>query len=119
MAERYEDPQVGIDAKKLIAHTLKVTANTDNFPKKYRFTIVNNMTNLCFEIYENIVDANNARGEKRFQYITRAISNCRKFRGYLEITLEVLHPKCSINYWAKMVNGIETQLLNWRRATKV
>ena len=118
MAEKYEDPQVGIDAKAFIKHTLRVTSNTDNFPKKYRLTIVNNMVNISFAIYDNIVDANNSKGEKRVEYITKAISNCRKFRGYLEIALEVFHPACSINYWSKLVNNLETQLMNWRKYTK-
>ena len=45
---------VAIDAKKLCFHTVKVTNNLNNFPKKYRFTLVDRIVRLSFDIYDAI-----------------------------------------------------------------
>ena len=78
---KYQDPKVGIDARELVKHTFKVTTNTNNFPKKYRLTLVNQIIDTSMEIYNNILDANNTFDiASRIKYQQQAISECRKFR---------------------------------------
>lgn len=117
MATRNEI-KVKIDAKKLAIHTLKITQNLNNFPKKYRFTLVDKLTNCSLEIISNIEDANTHTGDERKLWQTMAISNCEKMKTYIEIVMDVLHPKCSISYWNDMVENIEQQLKKWRKSTK-
>lgn len=113
-----EQIKVLVDAKKLSIHTMKVTNNLNNFPKKYRFTLVDKIVRSSLDICNYIIEANTFSGEKRKLYQTKAISECTKMKLYLEIVLEVLHPSCSINYWAKSIDNVELQLRNWRKSTK-
>lgn len=77
MAERAKI-KVQIDAEKLCKHTLKITSNLKNFPKKYRFTLVDKLVRLTFDIHDNICDANNSfNKDERIYYIQRGISCCR------------------------------------------
>lgn len=39
---------VQIEAEKLCKHTLTVTNNLNNFPKKYRFTLVDRIVRISF-----------------------------------------------------------------------
>lgn len=104
-------------ADKLCVHTLKVTQNLNNFPKKYRFTLVDKIVACSLNIYGNIVDANLNRGQKRIEYQTKAIGNCRKMKYYLKLTYEILKPECSITYWNGMIVEIEKQLTSWKEST--
>lgn len=118
MAERAKI-KVQIDAEKLCKHTLKITSNLKNFPKKYRFTLVDKVVRLTFDVHDNICDANNSfNKDERIYYIQRAISCCRKLDMYIRLVKEVLKPKCSISYWGDMVNSIVSQLENWKKYTK-
>lgn len=108
-----------IDAEKLCKHTLVITNNLNNFPKKYRFTLVDLIVRISFDIHDFICDANNSYNmEERVWYIEKSISQCRKMKFYVRLCQEMLKPKCSIEYWDQLVAGIEKQLQNWRTATK-
>lgn len=108
-----------IEAEKLCKHTLTVTNNLNNFPKKYRFTLVDRIVRISFDIHDDICDANNSYNmEERVRYIEKAISQCRKMKFYVRLCQEILRPKCSIEYWDQLIAGIEKQLQNWRTATK-
>ena len=109
---------VAIDAKKLCFHTVKVTNNLNNFPKKYRFTLVDRIVRLSFDIYDAIIDANETRGVERAEYIPKGIKNCRKMKFYLELALEALKPECSITHWTSMVDKVEMQLGKWKKSIK-
>lgn len=116
---RNEMIPVQIDAEKLCKHTLRITGNLNNFPKKYRFTLVDRVVSITFDVHDLICDANNTFDlESRENYISRAVSSCRKLKFYIRMCYEILNPKCSVEYWDQMVSGIERQLLNWKIATK-
>lgn len=112
------DIPVAIDAKKLCFHTVKVTNNLNNFPKKYRFTLVDRIVRLSFDVYDAIIDANETRGVERVEHISKGIRDCRKMKFYLELTLNLLSPECSITHWTSLVDKVETQLEKWRKSTK-
>ena len=109
---------VMVDTGKLFNHTLRVTQNLNNFPKKYRYTLVDKILNLSMDIYDNISDANYSRNEKRIEHQEEAIKACRKLKFYLRQIYDVLHPECSMSYWAEMVKKIQDQLINWKAATE-
>lgn len=110
---------VQIDAEKLCKRTLIITNNLNNFPKKYRFTLVDRILRITFDIHDDICNANNSYDmAKRVFYIENAIASCRKLKFYVRMCNEVLKPKCSISYWDELISGIEKQLLNWRVSTK-
>ena len=108
-----------MDAKKLATHTIKVTNNLNNFPKKYRYNIVDKIINASLLICNYIVEANNFNGSTRIAYQTKAIAECEKMKIYIELALNVLHVKCSISYWNRLIDTVETQLKKWRKSTKI
>lgn len=113
------DIKVIIDTEALCAYTLKVTNNLNNFPKKYRFTVVDELVRKSMEIYDRVQDANSSwNPSMRVQNIEYAISSCHKMKMLLRLVQEVIHPKCSISYWDSMIDNVERQLMNWRKFTK-
>lgn len=110
---------VQIDSEFLCCHTLKITNNLNNFPKKYRFTLVDRILSITFDIHDKICDANNTFcKDERIRYLDEVISCCRKLKFYIRLTYEVLSPKCSVVYWDNLVSNIETQVVNWKRSIK-
>lgn len=105
-------------SEKLCTHTLRVTQNLNNFPKKYRFTLVDKLVSCTLEICDYIQDANMFRGDERIYYQTKAISNCRKMKLYLRLVYEVIKPECSITFWDSIVDELEEQLSKWKKSTK-
>ena len=84
---------------------------TDNFPKKARFTFVDRMTNLSFEIVEDLVEA---RYSKNKSYSLKRINmNIEKLRIFIRICYECRflskksyeHAAYSINEIGKMLGG--------------
>lgn len=112
-----EEPPILRDARKLCYHTLRVTQNLNNFPRKYRYSLVDRLITSSFDIRNNLKDANESRGEKRIAYQTQALRHCDKMKFYLQCTYEVLKPECSIPYWDEMISDIEEQAKKWRAAT--
>lgn len=107
------------DAKKLCAHTLRLTNNLNNFPKKYRYTLVDRLVRTSFDIHDGISDANLSRGEERIKFQTETIKSCRKMKFYLQCVYEVLKPSCNIVHWTGIVDRIENQVVKWRASTKI
>lgn len=106
-----------VDAKKLVLHTLKVTQNLNNFPKKYRYTLVDKLIRRSIDIYDYVSDANLSWNSERIQKQNEAIRSGRKMKFYLQCVYEVLKPQCSIPYWDDMVDNLEKQIIGWRSAT--
>ena len=65
---------VQIDAEKLCEHTLIITNNLNNFPKKYRFTLVDRILRITFDIHDDI---------SIFRYYENKLRELRRHRnGY-------------------------------------
>ena len=106
-----------IDAENLCSYTLKLTNNLNNFPKKYRFTLVDRLLTNTFDLYDNIVFANSNSDKDRIKYIKQAIARCNQILFYLRMIYEVLHPQCNIELWSTKVSKIQSQLINWQTYT--
>ncbi len=106
------------DAKELCAFTLKKTQNLNNFPKKYRFTLVDKIVRTSFEIYDHIEEANSCRGAERIGHQTKALTACRRMKFYLQLVYEILRPECDVPHWSGKVDKIEVQVRKWRASTK-
>lgn len=109
---------VQLDAEKLCVHTLKITNNLNNFPKKYRYTLVDRILKITFDIHDGIIKANNARDAERINYQSEVITKCATLKFYIRMVHEVLKPECSISYWDKLVDKIESQVRGWQKSTK-
>lgn len=122
MKQPKEDLQVIVKAKKLTVHTIKVTSNSKKFPKKYRFTLCDNMQRKAMSIYELLLEANRTlinNASERNELQTKAILNCDELLFYIEmcLELEIIQPN-SAEYWSGLVSDIKHMTIAWRTKDK-
>ena len=71
------------DAEKLCKHTLIITNNLDNFPTKYRFTLVDRVLRISFDIQSWKNHAMYCTDHSIFRYYENKLSELRRHRnGY-------------------------------------
>lgn len=115
--------QVILKAKELAEHTLRVTSNCNTYPKKYRFSLVDKMTNKALDIYINLMEANRtdfrAYARERSELQTKAISNCDILMSLIEMSykLNIINDK-RMKYWSKMVKDVKHMAIAWRTKDK-
>lgn len=117
-----KEMQVIIKAKELASYTLKVTSNNNNFPKKFRFTLVDRMQRKSFDIYESLLEANRTRVENkytRYDLQTQAIVSCEELLFYIEMSMmqNIITPKRA-EYWSGLVSDVKHMTLAWRKRDK-
>ena len=117
-----KEMQVIIKAKELASYTLKVTSNNNNFPKKFRFTLVDRMQRKSFDIYENLLEANRTRVENkytRYDLQTKAIVSCEELLFYIEMSMmqNIITSK-KAEYWSGLVSDVKHMTLAWRKRDK-
>ena len=117
-----KEMQVIIKAKELASYTLKITSNNNNFPKKFRFTLVDRMQRKSFDIYENLLEANRTRVESkytRYDLQTKAIVSCEELLFYIEMSMiqNIITSKRA-EYWSGLVSDVKHMTLAWRKRDK-
>lgn len=118
MAEN-KDLQVIIKAMQLAEHTLRLTSNSNRYPKKYRFSLVDRMNLKAMDIYESLMEANRTDigvyKRNRLELQTKAITCCDQLLFYIELSkkLDIINTK-SMEYWSKMVSDIKYMTIAWR-----
>ena len=117
-----KEMQVIIKAKELASYTLKVTSNNNNFPKKFRFTLVDRMQRKSFDIYESLLEANRTRVENkytRFDLQTQAIVSCEELLFYIEMSMmQNIITATRAEYWSGLVSDVKHMTLAWRKRDK-
>lgn len=77
------------DIKVLCKFTLKITDSQKRFPKKYRFTFVNRMQDICLDLYNDIEYYIEIRDmSERLSTIDKMISNLKTLIFMIELSLE-------------------------------
>lgn len=117
-----KDFELIIKAKTLSKETIRITSNTNKFPKKYRFSLCNRLQDYSFEILESIVlanfaDVNDLRTRSRFQ--TNVIVHCELMLFLVEacIDLEII-PVASAERWSNLISDIKFMTISWRKKDK-
>ena len=111
--------KVILKAKDLCEHTLRVTSNSNRYPKKFRFSLVDKMQNKALEIYEYLYEANRTDlrlyRKERSEIQTKAITHCDELLFYIELSqkLNIINVQ-SMEYWSKMVTDIKRMAIAWR-----
>lgn len=117
-----KEMQVIIKAKELASYTLKVTSNNNNFPKKFRFTLVDRMQRKSFDIYESLLEANRTRVENkytRYDLQTQAIVSCEELLFYIEVSMmQSIITSKRAEYWSGLVSDVKHMTLAWRKRDK-
>lgn len=114
-------------AKDLMEHTLTMTANTNRFPKKYRYTIGARIENLSIAIYENLVRANECNlgdvheRQRRYDCQQEVIVSCKLLNTMIELSHKIQSIELSINsaeYWCGLVVEVKKMTAAWRNNDK-
>ena len=117
------DLKVIVKAKELATHSLKITSNSNRYPKKYRHSLCDKIQNTSLDIFAILLEANRINNttnrQLRCELITRAIMNCDILLSYIEISmnLELLNSN-SAAYWSKMVSDVKFMAIAWRKSEK-
>jgi len=118
MAER--EYQLGNKAKDLLIHTMKLTANTNLFPKHVRFTVVKELQDVAVRIMRNVHAANECMFQteyrRRIELIKQVLDDCNYKLQLIEVCVELGYidlRRCE--YWSKLVTDVKYISASWRK----
>lgn len=119
--KKSDELKVIVIAKRLIKHTMKISNNSDRYPKKARFTLVDPIQKTVIEIYKLLLKANYLNTNIRSQFEERllcqseAIYNCDILLLYIELSLDenYINDK-SCEYWVRQVMDVKKMILAWK-----
>lgn len=120
-SKRNGELKVIVLSKRLIKHTMKITNNSDRYPKKARFTLVDPMQKTVIEIYKLLLKANYLNTNNATQFAERqlcqseAIYHCDVLLLYIELSLDdnYINDK-SCEYWVRQVMEVKRMILAWK-----
>lgn len=108
--------------KELSVYTYRASMNTDNFPKKARHSIVDEINKTCLYIHNKLLEANSIRAEnkaERSEAITKAIYYCDVLLYYIELSMKLNYiPVKKADYWSGMVCDVKHMAVAWRKTYK-
>lgn len=112
-------------ARELKRHTLSICCNSDNFPKRYRWCIANDIIKEACDICRKIVEANAIRLDKPEEAKRRLLAQ-REAYELTEMLLEDIDtaysffriPETRIEFWASLVTDTQDLLKGWMRSDK-
>lgn len=114
-------------ARELKTHTLGLCTNTNNFPKRYRWCITNDIIKEVCELCRLIVRANSIRIDKgdeqdhkrRFLYQKQAYELTEVILEDIDTAYAFFRiPSNSIEYWTSLVMDVQNLLKGWMRSDK-
>ncbi len=114
-------------AKDLMEHSCNMTANTNRFPKKYRFSIGARIENLSIDIYENLVWANECNladpreKQKRLDCQQKVIVLCKLLNSMVELSYKIKSIEIttkSVEYWCGLIVEVKRMTAAWRNNDK-
>lgn len=121
--KRNEELKVIVLTKRLIKHTMTLSNNSERYPKKARFTIVDPMQKTVIEIYKLLMKANylntniKAQFEERQLRQSEAIYNCDILMLYIELSLDANYINDrSCEYWVRLVMDVKKMIMAWKNA---
>lgn len=111
-------------ASNLIDYTLDLTDNTNHFPKKVRFTIVNRIQDCVLSIRENLVEANEifpifSEQDKvdRLTLQRKALTKCKNLLFFIELSKKRGYIDTgTFDYWTKITLDVKFMTAAWFRA---
>lgn len=121
--KRNEELKVIVLTKRLIKHTMTLSNNSERYPKKARFTIVDPMQKTVIDIYKLLLKANylntniKAQFEERQLCQSEAIYNCDILMLYIELSLDANYINDrSCEYWVRLVMDVKKMIMAWKNA---
>ena len=109
-------------AKELSVYSYRVSMNTDNFPKKARHSIVDEVNKTCLYIHNKLLKTNSIRAEQkeeRSETITEAIYYCDVLLFYIELSMNLQYITAKrADYWSGLVHEVKRMAAAWRKTYK-
>ncbi len=112
-------------AKELIDHTLTLTDNTNRYPKRVRFTLVNRMQDYAIGIFEGLLQANEldltipAERDRRLSLQRQVMTDCKLLLYMIELSYKQHYINAgSCEYWSKMVFDVKYMTAAWHKRDK-
>lgn len=109
-------------AKELSVYTFRISMNTDNFPKKARHSIVDEINKTCLYIHNKLLETNSIRAEnkaERSEAITKAIYYCDVILYYIELSMNLQYISAKkADYWSGLAKDVKHMAVAWRKTYK-
>lgn len=114
-----------IKAEKFIDYTMIITNKANRFPKKWRFTLTNRIVDLAFDVYHNLLHANEIFPinrddvKERLKLQRLAITACKE----LDFLIRLSHHKNFIDdrelkHWSYLLADMRKRATGWHNSDK-
>lgn len=109
-------------AEDLAAYTIKLTDNTNYFPKKRRFTFSDRMQNLALDICDYLIQTNDTPKEEvetRREYQRAALSCVKRLKFFVRLScdLEFINAR-QLGVWGKKLVDVQNMTASWYKKTQ-
>lgn len=107
-------------AKELAGYTLRITSNENNFPKRYRLSVVNKIQDQAVSIIDYLIMAQEIYPvsakelDQRLLYQKQARAACRSMMTLMEIAANTFGINAgTFAYWTKMTRDVRNHTTAW------
>jgi hypothetical protein len=111
---------LGNKSKDLLIYTMKVTQNTNLFPKSVRFTFAHELQNTAKDIMKNILAANecffDTEHRRRLELVGAVLNDCNYMLTLLDVCVELEYidlRRCE--HWSGLVLNVKYMTMAWRK----
>lgn len=108
-------------ADQLMDYTIRITANHNNFPKHYRYTLTDRLVFAVGNVAANLrlaaqIRPNNAKSLKLIRKkLTKANSHLALYESLMVTATHWGRPK-NLTYWVRIFALVQTSILSWLSA---
>lgn len=110
-------------SRELAVYTIRICTNENNFPKRYRWCVTNEIVKSVNIIHSNIRKANEVYVKDKSDYQLRkryqniAIAEIGSLLGYMDIAFELFGVKDKrMFHWTGLVINVQNLLRKWKKA---
>jgi len=110
-------------AKELAGYTLRITSNEKNFPKRYRYSVVNKIQEKILDILDNLVMAyelypnSKTEFDKRILHQKEARAGLRSLMLMIEVAANTFDIKAStFAFWTDTTVELKDHVSGWIKA---
>lgn len=110
-------------AKELVGYTLRITSNEKNFPKRYRYSVVNKIQEKILDILDNLVMAyelypnSKTEFDKRILHQKEARAGLRSLMLMIEVAANTFDIKAStFAFWTDKATELKDHVSGWIKA---
>jgi len=110
-------------ARDLRLYTLKICSNENNFPKRYRWCLTNNIVSMVNDITDLIISANAVKVDftqdkyRRLERQKTALELTESLLDNISVAYELFQLKSnSVEYWTRKVDDVQKLLRAWIRS---